>query len=265
MYIEFRSRARLFSFLHASEAIAGLLGYPISSALMEYQLWAPFGIAVAVFMVSYVVLWFTPETSSYLTGQIDEAAILSEPNDTSEMEDNDTGHLTPTASNTVTNGSLKQWWDGLSPGIRTSSLWTFFRHRGLNIVFTCFIFKRISFASESFASQYASEILHKKLSATFWLRALGFLSQLLTFSLGIPVLTRTLESPGKEMWVVRGCLVDLIAGFLILWRGHSLLALCIGTLTLRLTAWLTCIRFGSLWPRGRIGSRAPVCWSVYCG
>lgn len=265
MCIEFCLRIRLFSFLHASEGIAGLIGYPISSALMEYQLWAPFGIAFAVFMLSYVILWFTPETSPYLTGQVVEVEDVLEPRDISGIEGNETGHLALTVFNKVSKGSLKQWWDGLSPGTATSSLRTFIRHRGLNIVFTSFIVKRIGFASESLVSQYASEILHEKLSATFWLRALGFLSQLLTFSFFIPLLTRNLKSPGKEVWVVRGSLVDVITGFLILWRGHSLLVLCIGTLTLRLIAWLTGTRFGSLWPRRRIGIRTPVSWSVYCG
>lgn len=231
--VDLCSRTRLLSFLPASDGIAGLLGYPISSVLMEYRLWAPFSLAAVVFVVKYIVLWYTPETSPYLTGQIAQAY------DESNMEINETGYLTQPPSTISSNSAFKQWWDGLISKIRTSSLWTFFRHRGLNIVFGCFIVKRIGFASESFASQYASEILYKKLSETFWLRALGHLGMLLVFSIFLPLFTRTMESPEKEIWVVRGSLADLIIGFCILWLGHSLFALCIGTLILRLPARLT--------------------------
>lgn len=258
-------RTRLFSFLHASEGIAGLIGYPISSALMEYRLWAPFSLAMMIFMVKYAVLWYTPETSLYLTDEIAKAPVDPEPYFASGMEGSRTEYLTQPASKTSPTGGFKPWWDGLTPRIQTSTLWTFFGHRGLNVVFGCFIVTRISFASESFVSQYASEILHTKLSATFWLRSLGPLSMLFLFTIFLPLLTRSMESPGKEMWVIRGSLMDLVVGFLILWRGRSLFALCIGTFTLRLTACLTCIRLGSSWPRGRIGSRNSVARSVHRG
>lgn len=257
--VDLCSRTRLLSFFHASDGIAGLLGYPISSVLMEYQLWAPFSLAAVIFVMKYILLWYTPETSPYLTSQTAQAY------DDINMEINDAGHPAQSPFTTPFSSALKQWCDGLISRVRTSSLWTFFSHRGLNIVFGCFIVKRIGFASESFVSQYASEILHQNLSETFWLRSLGYLGMLLVYTMFLPLFSRTIESPEKDIWVVRGSLADLMIGFCMLWLGHSLFSLCIGTLTLLLPARLTCIRFSSVWSWGGIGSRAPITRIVYRG
>jgi hypothetical protein len=129
---------------------------------------------------------------------------------------------------------MKHWRETLAAQIQRSSLWVVFKHRGLNIIFACFFIKRIAFAGEDFVSQYVSEILHRRIFETFWLQACNHLGMLLALSVLIPFLTRHLKSPVKDLWVIYGSLINVIVGFLVLWRGRSIPILCLGMFQIRL-------------------------------
>ncbi|KAM0807545.1 putative Major facilitator superfamily (MFS) profile domain-containing protein [Seiridium cardinale] len=225
--IAWQNRTQLLSLMHASDAIAGLLAYPISSALMQYQLWAPFGLAVLVFILRYAVLSYMPESSPYFDQNATEADILLNPYEARRWEDRegDQSSLVPPKSLTTDAG---RGLGSLFTAMRSSSLWSFFKHRGPNAIFGCFIGKRIAFSSEGFISQYASEILHKNISQTYWLRTFNYAGMLIVLGVILPLLSRCLANPTNELVVVRGSLVDLMVGFTILWRGRSLVALSTG-------------------------------------
>ena len=176
---------------------------------MAYRLWTPFALAIVINIFEYVVLCATPETSPFLTTK--EAAhpvrYLTQDHRSSTME-----HLQET----------------LVPQIQRSSLWTVFKHRGLCVIFACFLVKRTAFAGEDFVPQYASEILHRRIFETFWLQVSSHVGMLLTLSIVVPFLSRHIKSPLKDLWVIRGSLISIILGFLILWRGRSIPIFCLG-------------------------------------
>ena len=122
----------------------------------------------------------------------------------------------------------------------TSKVWTFFRHSGLNAILTCFIVKRIGFTSENLTFQYASEILHKQLYQTVWLRVSNALGCVFVLGAILPLITRalSLNSPRKDAWILQGSLIDIVTGFLILWQGKVFATLCIG---------MSRLRFGNLY------------------
>ncbi|KAK6066405.1 MFS transporter [Seiridium cupressi] len=227
--IAWQNRTQLFSLMHASDGIAGLLAYPISSALMQYQLWAPFGLAVLIFILRYAVLSYMPESSPYFDQNATESDIILNTYEARRWEDRegDQSSLVSPKSPTTDAG---RWLGSLFTAMRSSSLWSFFEHRGLNAIFGCFIGKRIAFSSEGFISQYASEILHKNISQTYWLRTFNYVGMLVVLGVILPLLSRCLANPTNDLVVVRGSLVDLMVGFTILWRGRSLVALNTGML-----------------------------------
>ena len=217
------SRTRALFLLHALTHFARLIGPPIGSLLMSNYLWAPFTLAMSTLVARYVLLWFLPETSPY----------LSVPNTDSfdTQRRHETMRLTHFVPVTPDFKALKRCFQRLYCRVRNSDLWKFFRHRGMNVIFACFLVKRIGFASESLTFQYASEILHKQLHQTFWLRVSNALGAMLALGVLLPLVTQlsALRSPQKDVWVVRGSLIDLIIGFLMLWQGTSFATLCIGT------------------------------------
>ncbi|RDW58289.1 hypothetical protein BP5796_12219 [Coleophoma crateriformis] len=217
-------RTSLLLFLHGCDGIAGLIGYPLGSVLMQYRLWAPFGLAGIAFALQCVFLWFMPETSPYIAARIAPPNPALTPEQDLDSEENELLHPGRIPSNKVKGLSCDQ----LTFETRTSDIRVFCEHPGLRIIFLMFFFKRIAFASERFAFQYASERLHKKIFQTFWMGAFVNAGTLLSNSVLLPLLTRTLNSPVKDVWVIHGSLIDLVAGVAILWRGCSLLLLGIG-------------------------------------
>ena len=177
--------------------------------LMIYHSWTPFALAIVINVFEYVVLCATPETSPFLTTKEGAHPVRLSRQDhrSSPME-----HLQET----------------LVPQIPRSSLWFICKHGGLNVIFACFFIKRIAFAGEDFVPQYASEILHRKIFETFWLQVSSHLGMLLTLSVIVPFLTRHMKSPLKDLWVIRGSLISIIVGFLVLWHGRSIPTFCLG-------------------------------------
>lgn len=137
-----------------------------------------------------------------------------------------------TRNNESTSGdkALKAWSKKLWCRVQASKLREFSYHRGLNVIFACFLVKRIGFTSESLTFQYTSEILHKKLYQTVWLRILNALGATFALGLFLPLIVQSsaLRTPEKDIWVIRGSLIDLIVGFLTLWQGKNFVTLCIG-------------------------------------
>lgn len=215
-------RTRALFFLHAATHSARLVGPPVGSLLMNNHLWAPFTLAVAALFARYILLWFLPETSPYLRlPDIDRAA----------SKDRDEAIPPAHASMRIQRvEAFKNWPKELWCAARNSKVWKFLQHKELVAIFTCFIVKRIGFTSENLAFQYASEILHKPLYQTVWLRVLSALGATLTLSVFLPLITQffALKSPGKDVWVIRGSLIDIVIGFLVQWQGKDFITLCIG-------------------------------------
>ena len=189
---------------------------------MNNHLWAPFTLAVATLFARYILLWFIPETSPYLRlPDIDRAA----------SKDRD-GAIPPahTSMRIQRFETFKNWPKELWCLARNSKVWKFLQHKELVAIFACFTVKRIDFTSENLAFQYASEILHKPLYQMVWLRVLSALGATLTLSVFLPLITQffALKSPGKDVWVIRGSLIDIVIGFLVQWQGKDFVALCIG-------------------------------------
>jgi hypothetical protein len=201
-----------------------LIGYPLGSMLMRYALWAPFILGGVTFALLYVLLWYMPETSPYLATKAPKSYSELTTERDSESEDAESIDLVHTPSNP----SSGRWWTPLVSWMWNPGLWAFFGHPTLSIVLAIFFFKRISFASEGFAFQYASELLHKRIFETFWIGAFVNSGALLSNTVILPYLTRSLASPLKESWVIRGSLVDLTVGFCIIWIGRNPFFLCIG-------------------------------------
>ncbi len=182
---------------------------------MAYRLSSPFALAVVVSISEYVALWHTPETLPLVTSK---AAAHSVRSLTQERRCS----------------SMKDWQETLGTKLRRLNIWIFFKHRGLNIIFVSFFVKRIAFAGEDFVSQYVSEILHYRIFETFWLQSFNHFGMLLALSILIPFLTRRLKSPVKDLWIIYGSLVNVMLGFLAIWRGRSIPILCLGMFQTRL-------------------------------
>lgn len=156
-------RTRLLALVHALKGFAGIFSYPISSMLMEYRLWTSFALAIVINIFEYVILCVTPETSSFLI--IKEAA-----------------HFVRSSTQDHRSSTMEHLRETLIPQIPRSSLWYVFKHRDLNVIFVCFFIKRTAFAGEDFVSQYAFEILPRRIFETFWLQVSSHLEMLLTLS-----------------------------------------------------------------------------------
>lgn len=175
---------------------------------MAYSLWIPFVLAIVINMLGYVVLWHTPETSPFVPFNAAAPPVQS--------------------LRQVSPLTLKQWRETIVARIRRSDLWAIFKHRGLNIIFACFFIKRIALASEDFVSQFVSEVLRRKILETFWLQAYKHLGMLLALCILISSLTRYLQSPVKDTYIIYGSLVNVMIGFSILWYGRNIPILCLG-------------------------------------
>ena len=176
---------------------------------MAYRSWTPFALAIVINIFEYVVLCATPETSPFLATK--EAA-----------------HPVRSSSQDHRSSTMEYLRETLVPQTPRSSPWSVFKHRGLNVIFACFFIKRTAFAGEDFVPQYASEILHRRIFETFWLQVSSHLGMLLTLIVVVPFLTRHMKSPLKDLWVIRGSLISIIVGFLVLWRGRSIPVFCLG-------------------------------------
>ena len=189
---------------------------------MNNHLWVPFTLAVATLFARYVLLWFIPETSPYLR--------LPDTDHAASQDHNEAIPLAHASMRTQRVETFKNWPKELRCLVWNPKVWKFLQHKELVAIFACFIIKRISFTSENLAFQYASEILHKPLYQTVRLRVLNALGATLVLSVFLPLITQffALKSPGKDVWVIRGSLIDIVIGFLVQWQGKDFVALCIG-------------------------------------
>lgn len=101
---------------------------------------------------------------------------------------------------------------------------------GVGIVLMSFAIKRVGFASLGFIFQYASEILNRHLANTFLLRIVHQSSVAILFVFVLPILTKALSSPMKDVWVIRSSLISLATGFYVVWTARKLLVLSLGRL-----------------------------------
>ncbi len=103
-----------------------------------------------------------------------------------------------------------------------SVLRDFIATTGIIFCFACFLGKRIAFTSESLMFQYASELLHRPLSHTAWIRVPLGLSATLVTGVVLPTLllrlkSRTTNSVSVDLWAIRASLGLLVLGFVMFW------------------------------------------------
>ncbi|KAF2786835.1 MFS general substrate transporter [Melanomma pulvis-pyrius CBS 109.77] len=228
--VSWEQRTRLLSFLHASDGIGALLGYVLSSCFMQYSLRWPFGIAFVTFIAKFFILRYTPETAPCYNELSNDIISLDE----YTSSDVGTDGTVPQQMQQISSYSLTSnrfstinWqWGACQTQIRK------FRDlvniRGVNVVFTSFAIKRVAFASLAFVFQYASEILEQDLSKTYLIRVFHQFSVAILFICLLPLLTRNLLSPAKDVWVIRVSLTTLMIGFYVVWNGRSLSGFALG-------------------------------------
>jgi hypothetical protein len=203
-----------------------MLAPPIAAGLMETHLWAPFALTALTFGTELTFVWILPETSPFLVTP--PKTVFSNPDDEEpcEGEENDDSPLRRSSTCVVPEAEA-----GV-PAILSRSLILrkFCSHRGLIVIFGCFLVKRIGFTSESLSFQSASEAYHMNLSNTFWLRVSNTVGATIVLSVVLPTVTRwfALQSPKMDQWVIMASLSDLIVGFLVMWKSNSFATLCIG-------------------------------------
>lgn len=205
-----------------------MLSYPISSILMTYSLLTPFALAIGLNMLEYIVLWNTPETSPFVT-------------------DKETPHPVDSSAQGCRRSTMQIWRETFAVQMRHSSPFIMFKHRGLNIILAFFFIKRIAFASEDLVSLFVSEVMHLRISETFWLQVCGHFGMLLALSVLLPLLTRHLQTPLKDMWILYGSLINVMVGITVMWCSRSITILCLGMFPTRLFAakltnqgWMAC-------------------------
>lgn len=117
--------------------------------------------------------------------------------------------------------------------LQNRQLQKLFHIRGIPAILANFAIKRIAFASLAFVFQYASEVLQQDLSRTILIRVFHQISVAVLFTCLLPLFTRRLSSPSKDLWIVRVSLILLTVGFFVVWNGRSLFSLVLGMSTLR--------------------------------
>jgi hypothetical protein len=205
-----------------------MLSYPIASILMTYSLLTPFALAIGLNMVECIVLWNTPETSPFITAQ-------------------ETPHSIDSSAQDCRLSIMQIWRETFAAQLHHSSPLIIFKHRGLNIILASFFIKRIAFASEDLVSLFVSEVLHRRISETFWLQVCGHFGMLLALSVLLPLLTRHLQTPVKDLWIMYGSLINVMVGITVMWCGRSIPILCLGMFPAPLSAakltnqgWMAC-------------------------
>jgi hypothetical protein len=203
-----------------------MLAPPIAANLMQTHLWAPFALTAFTFSTELVILWILPETSPFLVALPESELSGAEHGEVTEGQENDDNLLRRSSTCVIPEVEA-----GV-PAIlsRNLILRNFRSHRGLIVIFGCFLVKRIAFTSESLTFQSASEAYHMNLSDTFWLRVSNTVGATIVLSIVLPTVTRwfALQSPKMDQWVIIASLSDLILGFLVMWKSNSFATLCIG-------------------------------------
>lgn len=237
--VNFYIRTELLSLFHAAAGLAGLIGYPISSALLQYRLLAPFSLASVLLVFKYAALYYIPETSPYLTGRVANSPFISRTNDMPMIETDEHVRSSQLMSIPKFKSFYIPWLGKLNVHLKALRLQELLGHRSLTIIFGCYFIKRIGFASLTFVSQYASEILHKSLYETFWLRTFYQVGALVVLTLLLPLSIRNKIGPKKDIWVIRGSTTSLMIGFFAFWQGRSVITFCLGMAISQLRSSLT--------------------------
>jgi hypothetical protein len=218
------------SFLHAANGIGALLGYFLSSISMRHSLQWPFGIAVVAFTAKFVLLQYTPETAPCYTevqhyiGLDEYASSSAEANETRSQQHQQLFSTILTSKNDMNSDRLWEFYQ-----FHKRQLQTLVHVRGTTAILASFANKRIAFASLAFVFQYTSEVLQQDLSQTFLIRVIQQINVAILFICLLPLLTRKLLSPMKDLWIIRLSLAVLMIGFYLVWNSHSVLGLTFGT------------------------------------
>lgn len=215
-------RTKNFFFLHTATHVARLVGPPLGSALMDQHLWAPFVLAVIAMITQLAILAFLPETAPRVTSDYSSLPLDDPQHDEDVMEEQ---RATPTEVKSWTSRFQETWSTLINPRVKT-----FLRHSGLRIILACFLGKRIGFASENLAFQYASEQFAMKFSQTVWLRVANAIGAVVVLAAILPFLHGLVTgwTTVNDVKVVQGSLVNAVLGFCLMWQSWSFVVLAIG-------------------------------------
>jgi hypothetical protein len=190
---------------------------------METELWLPFVLAFASQVVTFLILWAMPETNPNRTDvskhNHDSGVTTTEDNETHDVDSliNSNDHIA----------------DGRSLLERLRQI---LNHRGLVVIFTFFILKRIAFtsASETFIYQYTSEKFNMRLSQIYPVRVTYIAGAVAINLVILPLITRLWRPqrtylPSWDLNITKACLSNGTIGFIIIWRALRFSVLCFGT------------------------------------
>ena len=201
---------------------------------MRRTLQWPFGIAVVMFVAKFCMLQYTPETAPSYTEVHNYISLQDYASQNPGVYDTGSRLNQPISSTSLPSDHdpnvnwLRRFYQ-----LQNRQLQKLFHIRGIPAILANFAIKRIAFASLAFVFQYASEVLQQDLSRTFLIRVFHQISVAVLFTCLLPLFTRRLSSPFKDLWIVRVSLIVLTVGFFVVWNGRSLLGLVLGMSTLR--------------------------------
>lgn len=205
--------------MHATTHFAELIASGSSGFLLDRHLMLPFTVTLSIFVARYCILFALPETRPAMS------KVRKHPDNTSlERNGDNQCHSSHPKENVG---------DQATSGVNLQNIRAMLEHTSLCIILSTFVVKRIAFSSEFLTYQYASEVLHIKLSRTVILRVVATLGSTFTLACALPLLSLYLiqrghSGPLKEVWIIRGSLVSAIFAFATLYRSRTLISLCAG-------------------------------------
>ena len=216
------SSAQYLSVLHSIRLLNSLIATPIGAALMQQNLTLPFAMVIGSMLLRYPITWCIAETAP----AIRLSKVIGTVSGSDFRADLSSEHAQPL---------LHELQPETPPNHRPvfPILRNFIANPGIVFCFACFLGKRIAFTSESLMFQYASELLHRPLSQTAWIRVPLGLSATLVTGVGLPTILlhlkrKTANSVSVDIWAIRASLGVLVVGFALFWAFEQPVLMSIG-------------------------------------
>ncbi|EJT80754.1 hypothetical protein GGTG_00748 [Gaeumannomyces tritici R3-111a-1] len=218
-------RARRLFLLAVGPHTCRLISPVIASVLMEVSIRAPFWLAFSCLALIFAIIPFVEDASVRRGTRYTRIEASSEV----ATSDGDAEPGESTTGRRFAQPNIRSWCGSLMTGAKhvAMSIYELFNTPAGWFCLASFFLKRVAFASEGFAFQYASEKFGWELRQTTWLRTASAAGAVVvTLAVGpiVGLILRRREVPAAvvDLNTIRSSLAMLIVSFFAAWKAPSM-------------------------------------------